>query len=412
MRNLRIGIFVQSFPVLSETFIVTKVVGLIRQGYDVRIYTNRKSAVWNRYDFPELEQLKTNVILSASSWRKNIFLFAFHSMRIFFKKMLSNPLGVCRLVAHVSSVRKTTRINPLIQFINKLIFVGEKPDVLHIEFDFQAYGIADIKEYLKCKLVLSGRGSINRTSVVNKFSNFYFTIYKYVDHYHFISEYLHAEAIKNGLRNTTGVSLIEPAIDLSLFKPGSKSETNEDMVYLITIGRLSWAKGYEFAIDAIGQVYKQYPNIRYRILGDGDYKDAILCAIEQNGLADTGVIEFVGNVRREEVPGYLQISDIMIHAAVEEGFCNAVIEGQSMKLPVVSSDAGGLPENVENNVTGYLVSRRDSKAMAEKILYLIQNPNVRLEMGGRGRDRVLKKFDINNQLQKFHQMYQSLIAHN
>lgn len=408
MRNLRIGIFVQSFPVLSETFIVTKVVGLIRQGYDVRIYANRRSTVWDKYDFPELKQLKKKVVLSASSWRRNIFLFAFHALRILIKKLFSNPLGVFRLVAHVASVRKTTQINPLIQFINKLIFVGEKLDVLHIEFDFQAYAIADIKEYLKCKLVLSGRGSINRTSVVNQFSNFYITIYRYADHYHFISEYLHAEAIKNGLHDTTGISLIEPAIDLTLFKPELKSATNENTVYLITIGRLSWAKGYEFAIDAIGQVYKQYPNIRYRILGDGDYKDAILCAVEQNGLSDTGVIEFVGNVTREEVPGYLQISDIMIHAAVEEGFCNAVIEGQAMKLPVICSDAGGLPENIENNVTGYLVPRRDSKAMAEKILYLIQNPGIRLQMGERGRERVLKKFDINHQIQKFHQMYQSL----
>lgn len=410
--KVKIGVFVQCFPVPSETFIVTKVAGLIKMGYDVKIFTNRKSAFWNHYKTLEVESLKRRVVLSPVAWYDHKFSFLFNFLRIFIKKICTHPVAVWRLWWHVFGVRKTIKIRPLTQFVNKLVFAGEKIDILHIEFDFQAYPLSDLKHYLKCKLVLSGRGSINRTSVVKRYPNFYSVIYGYVDHYHFISEYLYAEARKVGLHESTPISLIEPAIDLTLFKPKVRRKNNSLPVCLITTARLSWAKGYEFSIDAVALVYKHHLNVKYLILGSGDYEEAIRFAANQHGLLENGVVEFIGNVRREDVPLYLQNVDMMIHPALEEGFCNAVIEGQAMGLPVVCSDAGGLPENVEDGVTGWVVPRRDSRAMADEILSLIQNPGIRDEMGARGRERVLKKFNIKDQIIKFHQMYQSVTKTN
>lgn len=407
--KIKIGIFVPCFPIPSETFIVTKVSGLIKMGYDVKIFTNKKSTFWDNYKTLEVESLKRRVVLSPFAWYENKLFFLLNLIRIFIKKICTHPVAVWRLWWHVFRMRKTIKVSPIMQFVNKLVFAGEEMDILHIEFDFQAYSLVDLKHYLKCKLVLSGRGSIKRTSVVKRFSNFYSVIYSHVDHYHFISEYLHVEARKAGMLESTPLSLIEPAIDLSLFMPKARQKNQSLPVSLITTGRLSWAKGYEFSIDSVAQVFRHYPNIKYLIVGSGDYEEAIRFAANQYGLLEKGVVEFVGNVKREDVPMYLQNADIMIHPALEEGFCNAVIEGQAMKLAVVCSDAGGLPENVEDGVTGWVVPRRDSVAMANKILQLIQNPDMRDEMGVRGRERVLNKFNINDQILKFHQMYQSII---
>ena len=83
-----------------------------------------------------------------------------------------------------------------------------------------------------------------------------------------------------------------------------------------------------------------------------------------------------------------------------------------MQLPVVVSDAGALPEAVEDGVTGFLVPRRDARAMAEKIKLLADDPALRGQMGQAGRKRVLEKFRIEDQIDKFYALYRSLLEGN
>jgi colanic acid/amylovoran biosynthesis glycosyltransferase len=110
------------------------------------------------------------------------------------------------------------------------------------------------------------------------------------------------------------------------------------------------------------------------------------------------------------MPTVYATADIMVHAAVEEGFCNAVIEAQAMELPVVTSDAGGLPENVEDGVTGFVVPRRNAEAMAEKIIELARDASLRQRLGAAGRARALERFDLDRQAAAFVRLYTELAA--
>jgi len=103
-------------------------------------------------------------------------------------------------------------------------------------------------------------------------------------------------------------------------------------------------------------------------------------------------------------------ADVMVHAAIEEGFCNAVIEAQAMELPVVTSDAGGLPENVDDGVTGFVVRRRDPAAMAEKIIELAKDPGLRTQLGKAGRERAIQRFDLDRQAEAFVKLYTELVT--
>ncbi len=76
-----------------------------------------------------------------------------------------------------------------------------------------------------------------------------------------------------------------------------------------------------------------------------------------------------------------------------------------MRLPVVVSDAGGLPENVADGVTGFVVPRRDPDAMAEKLAILINDPELRQEMGLAGRQRVEALFRLEDQIRAFGSLY-------
>ncbi len=101
-------------------------------------------------------------------------------------------------------------------------------------------------------------------------------------------------------------------------------------------------------------------------------------------------------------------ADVFLHASVSEGFCNAVLEAQAMRLPVVTSDADGLPENVDDGRTGFVVPRRDPAALAEKLAVLAGDAALRREMGEAGRARVEHCFSLPRQIADFDRFYREM----
>ena len=121
------------------------------------------------------------------------------------------------------------------------------------------------------------------------------------------------------------------------------------------------------------------------------------------------VIQFLGAQPREVVREQLDWADVFLHAAVSEGFCNAVLEAQSMQLPVVCTDADGLPENVVDGVSGFVVPRREPQALAEKVTILAADPKLRARMGQAGRERVVNHFQLDVQIEKFDAFYKTVL---
>jgi colanic acid/amylovoran biosynthesis glycosyltransferase len=391
----RIGIHVMRFPTASETFIVTKVLGLLDAGFDVHIFTEMPSTHWDRFAvLAKRSDIRQRVHFAPPSrpWWKVLT----QGLAAVLKKAIQHPADFARFVRHNWRHRHTLPAGFAKSVYGRVHFVGHSLDILHVEFDTQALGIADLKDYLRCKLLLSSRGTFQKTSVLDRFPDAPRYLHKHVDGYHFISEYLRANTYRLGLDRATPTWLIEPAVDLGLFTPRKPRvlRSPDAPLRVISVARLTWQKGYEFAIDAIARVHQAGIPVKYEIL--------------QWGLLDNGVVELRGAVRREDVPRYLAEADVMLHAAIEEGFCNAVIEAQAMELPVVASDAGGLPENVEDGLTGFIVPRRDPDALAEKLILLARDPDLCLRMGQAGRARALTRFDLTKQVQAFITLYREL----
>ena len=405
---LRIGIYLMRFPTLSETFIVTKVLGLLESGFDVQVFCNTPSRDWERFDVLAGRSDVQKRIHYAPPFRplgKVLTVGLWHVLQ----KAVRHPLAFARFVRHSWQHRHQNPLGFWKGLYVRLHFVGHRLDILHVEFDTQALSVADLKAYLNCKLLLSSRGSFQKTSVLDKFPNALRVLYSYADGYHFISQYLRQNAYKLGLRRSVRTWLIKPAVDLSLFAPVARpARPPGEPLRVISVGRLEWQKGYEFALDAIARVYRVGIPITYTILGDGPHKEAAIFAARQWGLLEEGIVRFAGAVPREAVPGHLAEADVMLHTALEEGFCNAVIEAQATGLPVVTSDAGGLPENVIDGVTGFVVPRRDPEAMAEKLIRLARDPDLRRRMGHAACEHARANFGLQEQAAAFARMYREL----
>jgi colanic acid/amylovoran biosynthesis glycosyltransferase len=174
---------------------------------------------------------------------------------------------------------------------------------------------------------------------------------------------------------------------------------------VVSVGRADWAKGYEYGLAALADLRERGVEVQVRICGHGPMFEAVAFARHQLGLDDC--VELLGNVPASTVVEQLAWADVFLHAAVREPFGNAVIEAQAMALPVVCTDAGGLPENVEPGITGLVVPRRDPHALADALAEVAADPDRRLAMGRAGRRRAEQNFDNEAKLDRWEEFFRA-----
>lgn len=403
---LRIGVFVAVFPQISETFIVTKVLKLLDAGFDVHVFTLSESPHWDRFQIlagRDDVRARVHVVPPIERAPRAIA----RGVAALTKAALTSPQSFGRYLRHNWNVRHETSHGFLKAAYLRAPFIGHAIDILHIEFDAQGVGIADLKRFLGCRVLCSARGTFQQLSVLDANPNACEYLFRYVDGYHVISRFLETNTRSLGLPDDVPVWLIEPAIDISLFAPVRRTAT-EAPIRILSVGRLSWEKGYEIGLDAIAKLRARGIPLQLTICGSGPYEEPIRFAIQQLQLEDC--VTLLGAVKREAMPEVYGNADILLHSALAEGFCNAVIEAQAMELPVVTTDAGGLPENVAHEVTGYVVPRRDATALADKLELLARTPELRKKLGEAGRRRVLERFDLDRQAEAFVALYRELAA--
>jgi colanic acid/amylovoran biosynthesis glycosyltransferase len=289
--------------------------------------------------------------------------------------------------------------------------ISQVPKLIHFEFGSLAVGRMYLKELLGCKTIVSFRGSdLNCVGLDNP--DYYKEVWEKADALHLLGGDLWRRAQRRNCPSDKPRALIAPAIDLDFFDPGARQHTAvagspERPLRILSVGRLEWKKGYDYALEAVKLLKDSGVNYSYRIIGHGEYLESVSFTKHQLRLSG---VELLGARPRSEVRTQMLTADVFLHAAVCEGFCNAVIEAAAMRLPVVSSDADGLSENVIDGETGFVVPRRDANALCEKIALLASRPQLRQALGQAGRERARTHFRLEQQISAFNQLYERVIS--
>ena len=198
------------------------------------------------------------------------------------------------------------------------------------------------------------------------------------------------------LRNITGSSniFVSPnAIDTSVFKPGKRSSDErqtDQTVRLLFVGAIGKLKGEKDLIEALAILRDRYSDIKVSFLGYGAENLKSYC--EQ--LKVHHFIEFLGAVSMTERIGFFQKADIFVLPTYAEAMPMSVIEAMAAGLPVISTTVGGIPELIENGVDGLLYAPGDVNALAEKISFLLDNKNIRIEIGKKARVKANEQMDF------------------
>lgn len=196
-------------------------------------------------------------------------------------------------------------------------------------------------------------------------------------------------------------------IDLSVFKTSIRPETS--FFTIGTIKTLEEKYGIDQLLEAFSLFKKKYEGepIKLMIVGDGTLKQKLEQKSFELGLGKT--CEFLGKVNYDQVPFYHQQLDVCVCLSNSESFGVSAIEASALKRPVIVSDVGGLPEVVENNVTGIVVPPKDPKRAAEAIEKLFLDKSMREEMGEQGRKRVEKLYDWDKNLLDMLNIYNKVL---
>jgi colanic acid/amylovoran biosynthesis glycosyltransferase len=166
-------------------------------------------------------------------------------------------------------------------------------------------------------------------------------------------------------------------------------------------------KGIPFAIEAFARTKNKYPQTRLKIIGDGYLKDTIEELIRQCDLQDRATLVGFHTQVKEEMAN----ADIFIlpsHTSKrgdKEGTPMVLMEAQAMGLPVISTFHAGIPEVVIDGETGFLVKEKDVDALADRLAYLLDHPELRLEMGKRGRAHIEKHYNARDEITHIERLY-------
>ncbi len=174
------------------------------------------------------------------------------------------------------------------------------------------------------------------------------------------------------------------------------------------IGRLVWQKGFEYFIEAIPEVLKEFKEARFLIVGDGSLNNKLKAASKTLKIDDR--IIFTGF--RRDIKEIVAAIDIFVMPSLLEGLPMTLLEAMAMGKPIVATDIDGINEVLENGKTGLLVPTRDPDALSKAIINLLIHRDQAHQMGINARRIVEERFGADIMVERVEDIYEELLRHN
>lgn len=178
----------------------------------------------------------------------------------------------------------------------------------------------------------------------------------------------------------------------------------EDEIVIGNVSKIQKRKGYKYYLQVIAKITGEYDNVKFLIVGSGPHEDVIRSRVKEMGLTDSVI--FTGF--RKDVEDVFSIFDIKVLTSLWEGLPRVIIQAAAVGKPIVTFDVDGAWEIVEEGKNGFIVPMKDVDMMAEKIRLLIDDQELRQEMGRYSRDKVGDQWSVENMVKEIDELYQGI----
>ncbi len=399
---MRILVVVDLYPKLSETFVIDHVLGLTRRGHEV-------SVIARTFEHAALEHRRLQTARPASvAYRARGGRFA--RLRLTARGALAafcrRPLRTLSLLA--SGARRAD----LVAVLGTIALVrGSAFDAVHAHFGPAGAHLERVRRL----------GFLGNVPFICSFHGYDASSFPAARPHAYDALFASdVEIVTNGRDLASCVVALgaEPSrvhelrvgIDLPWHARAAPRRA-ETPVRILSVGRLVEKKGHAYGIRALAEVVPHVPEVRYRIIGDGPLRADLERLTRE--LALSAHVEFAGECADADVASALEETDIFLLPSVTAGNGDresmpvVAMEAMIREVPVVATRHAGIPDLVEDGVSGLLCPERDASGLATGLLALIADPERRARFGAAGRARVIARHDLERHLDDLLALYRA-----
>jgi colanic acid/amylovoran biosynthesis glycosyltransferase len=354
VKQIRIGIVLNKYPMNSETFINSFVGHL--DNFELIIYAQQEQNITHRKTItvkPYINKLPR--LYQLYQWISIIIKVPLYLPR--FLKLYQKGGALKQLIADAN------------------IWTTSTLDVLHFPFANNAFRREHYAEILGTKMTLSFRGSdLNVYPIYHQKS--YDQLWPYVHKVHCNSFELAAKLNEHKIPVQIPIKIIPPALrselqDVMPLTTNTKQlGTPENPLNIVTLGRLHWVKDYPFALRIMAQLKQKGLAFHYQILGEGIEREQLMFLIHELGLKEN--VKLHGRVNANAITHQFKKAHLYLQTSLAEGFSNACLEAQAFCLPCVVPAISGMSACIEDGKTGFIVSDRSEAAFSDAIISVIE----------------------------------------
>jgi glycosyltransferase involved in cell wall biosynthesis len=397
-QRLVVGYVLRKFPKLSETFVLNEILGLESLGVKVQIFSllpprdprfheglaRLKAPVWYVPGFSEREALlrtarEARRRYGRRYWRTLAGVLASGRPTLFWRFLQAAYIAeraarrhVARFHAHFAT-RATT-------------VAGLTSSISGLPYSFTAHAVDIYRHDVSSRLL---KKKIAR-------SDFAVTVSR--------ANVEHLGSLADGNRDK--IVLVRNGIDVSKFAPREKR--GDSPFTILSVARLVEKKGCEYLIDACGHLAERGVPFRCWIIGRGKLRKKLLAQIDRLDLGDR--VHLLGGCKQSQVLKRYLTADLYVLPSIvgndgnREGLPVSLVEALACGIPVVSTKTAGIPEVVHDGQNGLLGPERDSRALAEAMVRLIEDRQLYERLRSHARSSVESTFDIERTSGELHRL--------
>jgi colanic acid/amylovoran biosynthesis glycosyltransferase len=399
---VRIAVVVGYFPSISQTFVLSQIVGLLERGHQVDIYAaGPEPGREGHEEHPDVERYALRTLVryrpEMPEGRLRRLLGA---LPIVARHYRHAPGALAQVLAAAGRGHSAT---PLRLLYEGAPFAGRRPyDALLCHFGPNGARMVELRD---AGLVRGRIATVFHGYDVSRYVDqagpaAYRRLFARGDLFLPVSEYWRQRLVALGcpaertMVHRMGIELAKfPFISRALAAPG-------EPVRLLTVARLVEKKGVEYAIRAVAALRRERTvPLRYQVIGGGPLRTRLERLVQELGVSD--VVTLAGERDQDAVSRAMREAHLLLAPSVTasdgdmEGIPVALMEAMACGLPVVSTRHSGIPELVADGVSGLLVAERDVDGLAAAVRCLAEHPERWAALGEAGRGIVEREYDVN-----------------
>lgn len=293
--------------------------------------------------------------------------------------------------------KKGIDLNVIIQLIS--IFKKYKPDIIHTHLYVMSY-VLPAAIFCNIKNIIHTVHSVANKELRKPVRRIMYIAYKVFSVTPVaISSYIKDTIHKEYRIDNQYIKCIYNGVDTFRFK-NKRDIKNKQIIELIHVGKFRKEKNHKLLIESFKLVSEEIDNIQLKLVGDGELRGEIEELVEKLEIKSKVIFRGI----QKDIAQELKKSDIFVLSSDWEGIPLSVIEAMAAKLPIISTKAGGVVDIVNNNEVGFLVEIGDKKGLANAIIKLSNDYEMRERFANEAVKQA-KKYDIRNKVKEYEELY-------